>query len=123
MTELIARIAGPYLLLTGIGFFISNRFYARMVSENGTAHPVTLNLSGAAHFIVGMVILTQHFRFGHLPEIVVSLTGAAAVLKGASLIAVPELTLKSPKTSAQTLYASGAGFVLVGAYLGYIGYL
>lgn len=123
MTELIAMVAGPYLVATGLGFLVSNQFYARMVAENDTAHPVLLNLSGAAHFIVGMVIVVQHLRFGSVAEWVVSLLGIAAVLKGLSLIVVPELTLRSPKTSAATLRLSAVAYLLVGAYLGYVGYL
>lgn len=122
MTELIAMVAGPYLMATGLGFLISNDFYARMAAENDTAHPVTLNLSGAAHFVVGMVIVVQHLKFGSVAEAVVSALGLAAVLKGVALIAVPELTLRSPKSSGATLRITGVAFLLVGGYLGYVGY-
>ena len=63
MTELIARIAGPYLLLTGLGFAISRDFYQRMVMGNAQADPILLNLSGAVHFIVGLIVLNNHFRW------------------------------------------------------------
>lgn len=123
MTELIARIAGPYLLLTGLGFAVSRDFYRRMVMGNAQADPILLNLSGAVHFIVGMIVLNNHFRWSGLAETVVSMTGVAAVAKGAALIAVPEMTLQAPKTTGSVLAASTVGFFLAGVYLCCIGYL
>lgn len=122
MTELIAKIGGLYLVVTGIGFLVSQSFYERMVMGNANADPVLLNLSGAAHFIVGMVILVNHFRWFGLPEIAVSLLGVAATAKGASLIAIPELTLQTPKTVGRTLLVSAAGFLVWGLYLCIVGY-
>jgi hypothetical protein len=123
MTELIARIAGPYLLLTAIGFVFSRGFYERMVMGNAKADPILLNLSGAAHFVVGGVILANHFRWGgSFAEAVVTLLGIGAVAKGGALIAIPETTLKSPKTVGMTLVASAIGFGVVGLYLCFVGF-
>ena len=122
MTELIARIAGPYLLLTAIGFLTSRGFYTRMVMGNEKADPILLNLSGAAHFIVGMVVLVNHFEWGSIAEGAVTLLGIAAALKGAALIAVPETTLKSPKTVGTALTGSTIGFGLMGLYFTFVGY-
>ncbi|EAQ11964.1 hypothetical protein BD830_101581 [Maritimibacter alkaliphilus HTCC2654] len=117
MTQTIALIAGPYLIVTAIGFLVSRGFYERMVLGNAKADPVLLNLSGAVHFVVGMVILVNHWQWNGLGAILVSLLGVAAVAKGASLIAVPELTLKTPKTVGPTLTMSALGFALWGAAL------
>lgn len=122
MTETIASIAGPYLVVTGLGFIFSRSFYERMVLGSGGADPILLNLSGAAHFVVGMTILVNHFMWGGIGQIAVTLLGMAAVAKGAMLIAVPETTLKSPKTVGKTLTASAAGFLIAGTYLCYVGY-
>tara|TARA_R100000322_G_scaffold117349_9_gene75623 strand:- start:22373 stop:22747 length:375 start_codon:yes stop_codon:yes gene_type:complete len=117
VTQTIALIAGPYLLVTAIGFLVSRRFYERMVLGNADADPVLLNLSGAVHFVVGMLILVNHWAWGGVGQVLVSLLGVAAVAKGASLIAVPELTLKTPKTVGTTLTMSAAGFAVWGAAL------
>ena len=122
MTELIARIAGPYLLLTAIGFAVSRGFYTRMILGNEKADPVLLNLSGAAHFITGMLVLVNHFRFGSIAEGAVTLLGFAAAAKGAALIAVPETTLRSPKTVGTALTGSTIGFGLAGLYFSFVGY-
>lgn len=122
MTETIARIAGPYLIVTALGFLVSRGFYERMVLGNASADPVLLNLSGAVHFIVGMVILVNHWDWSAIGPMAVTLLGVAAVAKGAALIAVPEATLKTPKTVGVTRTASAAGFALWGGWLCWVGW-
>jgi hypothetical protein len=122
MTELIARIAGLYLLATGLGFFVSRSFYERMVMGNAKSDPVLLNLSGAAHFIVGMVILMNHFQWFNAAQLTVTLLGLGATAKGAALIIIPETTLKSPKTVGTTLTATTIGFAVAGAWFIYVGF-
>jgi len=122
MTETIARIAGPYLLVTALGFLVSRRFYERMVLGNANSDPVLLNVTGAVHFVIGMVVLVNHFAWGSLAEALVSLLGGAAVAKGVALIVFPEATLKAPKTVGRTLTASSVGFALWGGALCWIGW-
>ena len=122
MTQLIAMIAGPYLLVTGAGFLLSTRFYEAMVTRSANTDPVVINLSGAVHFLAGLLVLVLHFRWNGPAELIVTLIGVAALLKGTALIAVPELALRSPATSRRTLRISGLAFISVGAYLTYFGY-
>ena len=121
-TVFIGKMAAPYLFVTGLGFLLSTEFYEKMVRGSPSTDPVTLNLSGAAHFLVGLAIVTQHSRFGSPPEILVTLIGFAAMLKGSMLIAVPELTLQFPKTGKTALRMSGVAFSAVGVCLGYVSY-
>ena len=122
-TLLIAKLASACYVVTGLGFLLSTDFYAKMVSENKRTDPVALNLSGAVHFLIGLSILIQHFRWGSFPEAVVTLIGLVAVLKGVGLIVAPTWMLQSPKTNRKVLKISGIGFIMIGAYLGFIGYL
>ena len=121
-TLFFARIAAAYFAVTGLGFLISTEFYEKMVQESGQASPVTLNLSGAVHFLVGLAILLQHFRWGNFVEALITLIGIAALFKGAALIIVPALTLKSPKTGKTALRISGVVFLTLGVYLGIVGF-
>ena len=124
MTTLIAQIAGPYLLITGLGFLISSAFYIKMVQEQAKASPVTLNLSGAVHFIVGMIILTNHFQWGSPLESAVTLLGVSAALKGAGLILIPDmLASKTNSISKLKLYISAVLFIALGCVFCYAGYL
>jgi len=93
-----------------------------MVLGTAQSDPVLLNLSGAVHFVIGAVILVNHWAWGGLAEWSVSLLGVAAVAKGAALIAVPELTLKSPKTVGLALLTSAVFFALWGGLLVWVGW-
>lgn len=123
MTALIAKIIGPYLIVTGIGFAVSSRFYQRMIEAGSDVSPVTVNLSGAVHFVIGMIILVNHFHWSSLAESAVSLIGVVATLKGAALITLPELTVKSSKTAGKTLKITAIVFVAIGLYFCYVGFV
>ena len=122
MTELIASIAGPYLFVTGLGFFISSSFYQRMIAAQSDVNPILLNLSGAVHFVVGMTVLANHFKVSSAAGAIVTLVGAAAVLKGVSLIVFPDYMTKSQQMGKRGVLATGAAFAATGAYLSYVGY-
>ena len=121
-TVFFGKMASAYLLVTGLGFLVATEFYEKAVRGNASTDPMTLNLSGAVHLLVGLVIVTQHFRVGSAPEIIVTFVGLAAMLKGAALIVVPGLTLRLPETKKAGLRISGVAFTAVGAYLGYVSY-
>ncbi|UWQ36903.1 hypothetical protein K3552_15720 [Leisingera aquaemixtae] len=123
MTELIAMIAGPYLLITGAGILVSGSFYKRMISAQECADPILINLSGASHFVVGMTVAVNHFLWASPAEIVVSLVGVAAALKGTGLILIPDRMKKLSKMETRSLVATAAGFILVGTFLTYVGFI
>lgn len=122
MTVLIAKIIGPYLLITAAGFGLSRSFYERMVTGNANADPILLNLSGAVHFVFGVLLLISHFVWVSIASVAVSLFGVALIAKGAVLIIAPEMALKAPKTVGRTLNFSMIGFAVAGAYFTYVGY-
>ena len=121
-TVFFGKMAGPDFFVTGLGFLLSTEFYEKMVRGNASTDPVTLNLSGGVHFLVGLAIVVQHFRFGSLLETLVTLIGFATMLKGSMLIVVPESTLQLPRTGKATLRISGVAFTAVGICLGYVSY-
>lgn len=122
MTQFIAGIIGPYLFVTGLGMVLSRRFYERMMSGSSTADPILLNLSGAAHFVLGVIVLRAHFLWSSAETVAVSLFGVLLVLKGIVLIAVPGTTLKTTGKIGNTLTFSTVGFLIAGGYFCYIGY-
>ena len=122
MTELIAQIAGPYWIVTGLGFLLSRGYYERMILGNASSDPVLINLSGVAHFVLGMAVLVAHFRWDTFAEIGVTLLGVALVAKGGALIALPEQTLQAPKNVGRALTMSAIGFLCVGFFFCYVGY-
>ncbi|MTI33259.1 hypothetical protein [Xanthovirga aplysinae] len=122
-TFIIGRIMAPYLIVTGLGFFLSKSFYKKSIEEAEKSDPVLINLSGMVHFLIGMTILTLHFRRNNLLETMISILGFLFTLKGAFIIALPVLTLKSNEASIKLLRVMGTGFTTAGLIIGYLSYL
>jgi len=120
-TTKIARILSAYLVVTGIGFALSGGYFARMIAHVGS-DPVLINLSGMVHFFIGITVLVHHFLWKKPLQIAVSLLGSLFLLKGAFLIALPELILQTANNPAQKPWAMAIGFLLVGFALGYFAY-
>ncbi len=110
-----------YLLITGIGFLFSGRYYAAMITHTGS-DPILINLSGMVHFFIGMTILVLHFRWKGGLQIVVTMLGVLFFLKGAFLIALPELTLQTGNNPAQKTWLMALSFIAVGSIVGYFAY-
>ena len=121
-TQFLGQMISPYLLVTGVGFFVSKDYYLKMLADSKHSDPITINLSGMVHFLLGLAIVLNHNLWRTAPEIIITVIGFAASLKGAALIAVPQAALKGNEMSASVLRIIGVAFVVVGAYLGFVTY-
>ncbi len=122
ITLFLGKIIAPYLLASGLGFLLSSKFYENLLKNSDKSDPMTVNLSGMVHFLIGIAIVTNHFLWRSALEIVVTLLGFGFLIKGITLIVFPSLTLKSTKTSVKLLRISGGGFIIVSLILGYMSY-
>lgn len=120
-TTKIARIVSMYFLATGLGFLISSDYYATMIAHTGS-DPVLINLSGMVHFLVGMTILVHHFKWRKPLQIAASLSGVFFLMKGFSLIVLPQMTLQTGNNPAQVPWAMSSAFIIFGAWIGYFAY-
>ncbi|MBQ0759274.1 hypothetical protein [Zhongshania sp.] len=120
-TVIIARILSMYLLVTGLGFLISDGYYSKMITHSDS-DPVLINLSGMVHFFIGATILTVHFLWKKPLQIIVTLLGLMFFLKGIFLIALPELTLQIGNNPAQNTWLMAVGFISAGIIIGYFSY-
>jgi len=93
-----------------------------MLNESEKSDPVCINLSGMVHFFIGLAVVLSHTLWGSVLEIVVTLLGIAFMLKGAVLIMIPNIALKSNNTSVKVLPIMACGFIIMGAYLTYASY-
>ncbi|MFC1962734.1 hypothetical protein ACFLWB_01880 [Chloroflexota bacterium] len=122
-TIFLGKIIAPYLFASGLGFLFSFNFYERLLRNSNKSDPLAVNLSGMVHFILGFAIVLQHNLWGSVLEILVTLVGFGLIIKGLTLIVLPNLTMKSSRVSVKYLYFSGATFLALGLYLGYMSYL
>jgi len=122
ITLFIGKILAVYWLVYGLGFLISREFYAKQLTNSEKSDSLAVTLQGAIHVYIGAAILTNHFLWGNLLAILVTILGFAYLAKGIALIVFPSATLKSGKPSAKVLGLSGIGFILLGLILGYLSY-
>ncbi|WP_158655290.1 hypothetical protein [Flavivirga eckloniae] len=118
-TNRIAKILSAYLMVTGTGFLLSSDYYSQMISHAGS-DPVLINLSGMVHFFIGMTILVNHFLWKNALQIIVTILGFMFLLKGAFLIALPELTLQSGNNPVQLPWAMSVGFIAIGICMAFL---
>ncbi len=121
-TVILARIVSAYLIVTGLGFLLSPDFFANMIVHKGS-DPVLINLSGMTHFFIGITILVLHFKWRGALEVLVTLIGILYLLKGAALIAIPELTLQTGGNDAQLSIFVPIGFLAVGLVMAYLAWV
>lgn len=122
LTLFFGKMISPYLLITGIGFLVSKKFYLNMLNEANLEHPISINLSGMVHFFIGMAIMLTHFTWNNHLETVISLLGISFALKGFVLIVIPDLVIKSNQHTAKKIPLISAGFISIGLYLGWFCY-
>ena len=74
---------------------------------------------------VGVVLVTKHFMWGSLAEVLVSLIGLGFLIKGALLIVMPKAFDGLIKTfySKNLIKFAGGLWAIAGAYLSYVGFL
>lgn len=121
-TQFLGRMISAYLVVTGVGFWVSKDYYLKMLAASRRSDSITINLSGMVHFLLGLAIVLNHNLWRTAPEIIITLFGFAASLKGAALIVVPQAALSANDMSARVLRIIGTAFVVVGAYLGFMTY-
>lgn len=112
ITQFLALMAGGYLAVTGLGLLVSTRFYSEAADVQTDG--VTLNLSGAVHFLVGLAVLIRHPFLDGPVAAGVTLVGAAAALKGAMLIVLPGLSTRTAQSGPGLIRLSGVVFAALG---------
>ena len=109
-TQFLGQMISPYLVVTGVGFFVSKDYYLKMLADSKRLESITINLSGMVHFLLGLAIVLNHNLWRTSPEIIITVIGFAATLKGAALIVIPQTALKANDMSARVLRTIGTAF-------------
>ena len=55
-TIFLGKIIALYLLVSGLGFLLSSRFYENLLKNSDKSDPMTVNLSGMVHLIGGKTL-------------------------------------------------------------------
>ncbi len=124
MTLLLVQILGPVFGLLGLGFLINSKFYFKVYrdleKETFAVMAVTM-----AMIALGIVFVTNHWLWGSLPEVLVSIIGLGFLIKGAFLALLPK-TLEEilDKLLSPTIFTVGGFIWLIGGiYFTWVGFI
>lgn len=124
MTLFLAQIFGPVLGLTGLGILLNQNFYAKAFKDfsKESFSLVSIDMGMIA---IGVVLVTKHFMWGNLAEVLVSFIGLGFLVKGVLLTVMPKAFdgLVQSFYSKNLIKFAGGLWVIGGAYLSYVGFL
>jgi uncharacterized protein YjeT (DUF2065 family) len=124
VTLLVIRFLGPIYLAVGVGFLLNQNYYEEMYKKV-KGEPFMLLVTGMASMALGLAILNSHNTWTTFSEVLVSVIGWGALVKGAWISVCPKSVLKlSDKIMRKGLIAFSGGFaLLIGAGLTWLGFL
>ena len=92
LTIFLAKVIGAYLIICGASILLKQKSLPSLADQILNSLPLRY-LAGTISLVLGLLLVGSHNFWGSLPQMVVSLVGWAALLKGASLMLLPENTL------------------------------
>lgn len=122
-TFFLAQVFGPLLLIFGLGMLFNRKFYMQMFKN--IDQPSAANMMSMMFMIiVGMVLVLNHFLWGTLPEIFISVIALGFLVKGAFWALFPKFFGKITQSvvSSKLLVLPMILWIIAGAYLMWIGF-
>ncbi len=122
-TMFMVQLLAPILLVMGVSLLINKKFYMEAYREV-MKDSAFLMMTMVVNLLVGVAILLKHNLWSSLPEVIVSLFGVGALLKGLHVALSPKGFLRMVKFFMRESYLlfGGVLLILLGGYFTYLGY-
>jgi uncharacterized membrane protein len=123
-TRMFARVIGPFLVIV-TATAVARASDMRMLLTDFRANSLWAWVTGAFILLSGMVVVALHQYWRGAPAIIVSALGWLTVLKGFSLMALPQTYLSFASTAVDAGTSWWVGFIvvaLIGLYLAFVGW-
>jgi hypothetical protein len=122
-TLTLIQIFGPVLFIMGISMLIRRDVYIDAMKNLINNAPFAV-FAGVANLVVGIAILNTHNIWGTAPEVIVSLVGWLALIKGLHLTLSPETFFRTTKKLLNKSFMLYGGLVVtaLGVYLSWAAY-
>lgn len=124
-TRTLARIVGPYLVITAATLFARQDTLPAFLSGFMQDGPLVL-VTGAFTLMACLTMITSHHHWTSASASVISLIGIGGALKGASLMAAPQLgaDMTAALAGMPSVLLGAIGLeLLAGIWLSYVGWL
>ena len=122
-TTFLAQLWGPVLLAIGLGMFVSRNYYAKVYRDIEKSALGVMTF-GVVAMTAGIAQITFHNVWNTFPEMVVSLLGWGAFLKGAVFLIAPKLADQSGEWAADSKLIPTIGILVLvlGLFLSWFGF-
>jgi hypothetical protein len=124
-TRAFARVIGPWLVIAP-GIIAVRAPDMGTLASDFFENPLIVWFAGALLLFGGLLIIAFHQYWSSAAAIVISLFGWFLALRGAVLLAAPQLIERGAAVSMRALPLVQAGFgvaVLIGLWLTYVGWI
>ncbi len=123
LTLFVSHIAGPIMLAIGLGMLLNNKHYAVFYKQM-SKEPLALFTVAIMTMLMGLLLVLNHNLWGTAAEIIVSLFGWGALIKGLFLLIMPGSVDSFAKNLplAKMLPFSSIFAIALGGYLSYVAY-
>lgn len=122
-TLFLSRLIGPIMMVLAVGVMANHNFYKKVYVELEKS-PLPILFGGVTMLAVGILIVMNHNFWTSAPEIIVSLVGLVAILKGLFWLLIPSVPMKVAKNVMQSKVFPYVALIplSIGSYLAWIGY-
>jgi len=122
---LLAKIFGLTYIVVGLGMLINKEYYHKLFKEY-LKNESLVYFGGVAALVVGIVILSFHNYWVSSWEVIITVFGWMALIKGILLLLVPKALIDLFRPwfkNETTLTLFGLLALVIGVVLGYFGFI
>lgn len=121
-TLFLSKIMGFFFLIGGLSVLFNCKFYFKIFKNYNYENPGVF-IFALSFVVIGMYIITKHFLWGSLPEIIITILGIIILFFGLLLAFIPKMIQKiiDEVFSMTTLRLECIIWIILGIYLVWIG--
>ena len=122
LSFLLAKLFGVLYLVAGLSMLLDPKRYKRVIEKVMDDDP-WLYFGGSASLVVGLLIVIHHNIWGYRWEVIITLIGWMAIIKGIKLFLAPSGIKHIVRYVEDHLQMIGIVVTAVGAFLSYVGFI